>query len=37
MPELTWLVSAFPNFVRYVVVGFALVGLFLWIYALITP
>jgi len=37
MPELTWLVSAFPNFVRYVVVGFALAGLFLWIYALITP
>ncbi len=37
MPELSWLVSAFPNFVRYVVVGFALVGLFLWVYALITP
>jgi putative membrane protein len=37
MPELTWLVSAFPNFVRYVVVGFALAGLFLWIYTLITP
>ena len=37
MPELTWLVSAFPNFVRYVVVGFALAGLFLWIYVLITP
>jgi putative membrane protein len=37
MPELTWLVAALPNFVRYVVVGFALAGLFLWIYVLITP
>jgi putative membrane protein len=37
MPEFTWLVEAFPNFVRYVVVGFALAGLFLWIYALVTP
>jgi len=37
MPELTWLATAFPNFVRYVVVGFALAGLFLWIYVLITP
>jgi len=37
MPELNWLVAAFPNFVRYVVVGFALAGLFLWIYALVTP
>lgn len=37
MPELTWLVSAFPNFVRYVIVGFALAGLFLWVYTLITP
>ena len=37
MPELSWLVAAFPNFVRYVVVGFALAGLFLWIYVLITP
>lgn len=37
MPELNWLVTAFPNFVRYVVVGFALVGFFLWVYALITP
>src|SRR5436190_19135843 len=37
MPELNWLVAAFPNFVRYVVVGFALAGLFLWIYVLITP
>src|SRR5258707_2122776 len=37
MPELSWLVTAFPNFVRYVVVGFALAGLFLWIYVLITP
>lgn len=37
MPELSWLVTAFPNFVRYVVVGFALVGFFLWVYALITP
>ena len=37
MPELSWLVAAFPNFVRYVIVGFALAGLFLWIYALITP
>ena len=37
MPELSWLVTAFPNFVRYVVVGFALAGFFLWIYVLITP
>jgi putative membrane protein len=37
MPELNWLVAAFPNFARYVVVGFALAGLFLWIYTLITP
>jgi putative membrane protein len=37
MPELQWLITAFPNFVRYVVVGFALAGLFLWIYTLITP
>jgi len=37
MPELQWLVAAFPNFVRYVVVGFALAGLFLWVYTLITP
>jgi len=37
MPELDWLVAVFPNFVRYVVVGFALAALFLWIYVLITP
>ena len=37
MPELDWLAASFPNFVRYVVVGFALAGLFLWIYVLITP
>ena len=37
MPELDWLVAAFPNFVRYVVVGFALAALFLWVYVLITP
>jgi putative membrane protein len=37
MPELNWLATALPNFVRYVVVGFALAGLFLWIYVLITP
>ena len=37
MPELNWLAAAFPNFVRYVVTGFALAGLFLWIYVLITP
>ena len=37
MPEFTWLASAFPNFVRYIVVSFALAGLFLWIYVLITP
>jgi putative membrane protein len=37
MPELTWLADGFPNFVRYVVVAFALAGLFLWIYVLITP
>jgi putative membrane protein len=37
MPEFAWLVESFPNFVRYVVVGFALAALFLWIYVLITP
>jgi putative membrane protein len=37
MPELTWLASAFPNLLRYIVVSFALAGLFLWIYVLITP
>jgi putative membrane protein len=37
MPELDWLAAAFPNFVRYVLTGFALAGLFLWIYMLITP
>jgi putative membrane protein len=37
MPEFTWLASAFPNFLRYIVVSFALAGLFLWIYVLITP
>ena len=37
MPELTWLASAFPNFLRYIVVSFALAGLFLGIYVLITP
>ncbi|MDP1840148.1 MAG: DUF350 domain-containing protein [Reyranella sp.] len=37
MPELQWLLAAFPNFVRYVVVGFALAGLFLLTYTLITP
>ena len=37
MPEIQWLIAAFPNFVRYVVVGFALVGVFLVAYTLITP
>ena len=37
MPELQWLIAVFPNFVRYVIVSFALAGLFLWIYTLITP
>ena len=37
MPELQWLISAFPNFVRYVIVGFGLMGLFLLAYTLITP
>jgi|SRR5260221_1518356 putative membrane protein len=37
MPELQWLVTAFPNFVRYVVVGFGLAGLFLLIYVMVTP
>jgi putative membrane protein len=37
MPELEWLVSAFPNFVRYVVVGFGLVFVFLWVYIRLTP
>lgn len=37
MPELQWLAAAFPNFVRYVIVGFALMGVFLFVYAQITP
>ena len=37
MSEVDWLATAFPNFARYVVVGFALNGVFLWIYVLITP
>lgn len=37
MPEFEWLAAAFPNFVRYVVVGFGLTGLFLAVYAQITP
>jgi putative membrane protein len=37
MPEVQWLAAAFPNFVRYVVVGFGLAGLFLLIYVMITP
>lgn len=37
MPELNWLIAAFPNFLRYIVVSFALTALFLWIYVLITP
>ncbi|MBM3645210.1 MAG: DUF350 domain-containing protein [Alphaproteobacteria bacterium] len=37
MPELQWLASAFPNFLRYLIAGFALVILFLWIYSLVTP
>jgi putative membrane protein len=37
MPELDWLATAFPNFVRYVVVGFGLAGLFLAVYVMITP
>ena len=37
MSEFAWLADAFPNFVRYVVVAFALAGVFLWIYVLITP
>ena len=36
-PEFQWLAAAFPNFVRYVVVGFALMGVFLFVYAQITP
>lgn len=37
MPELSWLIEVFPNFVRYVVVSFALAGVFLVAYTLITP
>lgn len=37
MPELAWLVTAFPNFLRYIIVSFALAALFLWIYVRITP
>jgi putative membrane protein len=37
MAELEWLVAAFPNFVRYVVVGFALIFVFLLVYIMLTP
>jgi putative membrane protein len=37
MPELSWLIAVFPNFLRYLVVSFALAAFFLWIYTLITP
>jgi putative membrane protein len=37
MPELQWLITAFPNFLSYVVVGFGLAGVFLAIYVAITP
>ena len=37
MPELEWLVAAIPDFARYIVVGFGLAGLFLAVYAQITP
>lgn len=37
MAELQWLLSVFPNFLRTVVVGFALVFVFLWIYIRLTP
>ncbi|HYC65845.1 MAG TPA: DUF350 domain-containing protein [Reyranellaceae bacterium] len=37
MPEFQWLVSAFPNFARYVVVGFALIFVFLLVYIMLTP
>jgi putative membrane protein len=37
MPELEWLVAAVPNFARYIVVGFGLAGVFLAVYAQITP
>jgi len=37
MAEFNWLVAAFPNFIRYVIVGFALTFVFLWVYVMITP
>ena len=37
MADLVEVLRALPNFVRYVVVGFALAALFLWIYDLVTP
>jgi putative membrane protein len=37
MPEFQWLVTAFPNFVRYVVLGFALIFAFLLVYIMLTP
>jgi putative membrane protein len=37
MAEFQWLVSAFPNFIRYVVVGFALIFVFLVVYVMLTP
>jgi putative membrane protein len=37
MPEFQWLVAAFPNFVRYVVTGFALTFVFIFVYVMLTP
>ncbi len=37
MLEIQWLATALPNFVRHVIVGFGLAGLFLLLYTRITP
>ncbi len=37
MPELQWLLAAIPNFARYIVVSFALLFVFIWVYTLLTP
>ena len=37
MADLVEVIQALPNFVRYVVVGFALAALFLWVYDIVTP
>ena len=37
MADVVEVLQALPNFVRYVVVGFALAAFFLWVYDIVTP